>query len=90
MTPAAVPQFIDSYLILSISPSATKSERFQQLQDAYDAIKAARARKNQDALRDQYLAAREAAKFAAEAAILAVRKAEQKWERWERGHGMVR
>ena len=107
MTPAAVPQFIDSYTILSISPSAPGSEvskawkqlalllhpdknlsrdtkeRFQQLQDAYDAIKTARARKHHDALRDQYLAAQEAASIATEAALLAAREAESENARWE-------
>ncbi|KAI9646757.1 DnaJ (Hsp40), sub C, member 17 [Ciborinia camelliae] len=108
MSAAAASRFIDSYPILSISPSASESEiskawkrlalslhpdknpnqdtkeRFQQLQDAYDAIKTARARRNHDAHRDQHLADLEAARLATEAAALVAKEARQARERWER------
>ncbi|ESZ96066.1 hypothetical protein SBOR_3543 [Sclerotinia borealis F-4128] len=66
------------------NPKRDTTERFQRLQDAYDAIKTKRARQHHDTLRTQHLAALEAARMAAEAAALAAREAKQARESWER------
>ncbi|KAB8299948.1 hypothetical protein EYC80_000190 [Monilinia laxa] len=66
------------------NPNEDTTERFQQLQDAYDAIKTPRERQNHDIRRNQYLIALEAARMAAEAAALAAKETRESNERWER------
>ncbi|RAL67792.1 hypothetical protein DID88_008519 [Monilinia fructigena] len=59
------------------NPNEDTTERFQQLQDAYDAIKTPRKRQDHDIRRNQYLIALEAARMAAEE----TREANERWER---------